>query len=281
MSGECTPLLSENPRVGLGKLLHLLQGVGGVDVTAVGYSAQAALASITVKSDDLVPVAVEVRKLEARWYKSLAEGTPDYSVYGSAYYLAELWACWIIYSRKYLRALTPPQSLPPDGIAAFLRPVYRVLDLGCGFGYTAVGFKELFPDAQVIGTNLPGTVQFAVAQKLAERFGFLLAADVHAYPGAVDLVFASEYFEHILAPLDHLREVVTSVSPRFLLVANAFGATAIGHFLSYKVGGDLVPAERMSTLFGEEMKRLGYGKVKTKLWNNRPTLWRKAEESPH
>lgn len=38
----------------------------------------------------------EGQELEQRWYKSLESGVPDYGVYATDYYLAELWACWIV-----------------------------------------------------------------------------------------------------------------------------------------------------------------------------------------
>src|SRR5437868_282209 len=42
------------------------------------------------------------QELEVRWYESLAEGKPDYSVYNDPAYVCDIWACWAVYSRKYL-----------------------------------------------------------------------------------------------------------------------------------------------------------------------------------
>jgi hypothetical protein len=37
-----------------------------------------------------------------RWYASLKHDSPDYTVYAEDEYIAELWACWKVYSKTHL-----------------------------------------------------------------------------------------------------------------------------------------------------------------------------------
>lgn len=214
--------------------------------------------------------------LEEKWYESLRTGQPLYAVYSDPLYVAEAWGCWAIYSRKYLRNFQGDNSLRPGvSILHSLRDATSVVDLGCGYGHTAAAWRELLPDAEVIGTNVPGTLQMTVARQMGEQYGFSMSDTLPRVSASV--VFASEYFEHIEAPLAHLSEIVRAMQPRVMLVANAFGQRAIGHFVQYRVGSKWIHGKHMSRVFGIAMKRLGYRRVKTKLWNQRPALWMRTE----
>jgi SAM-dependent methyltransferase len=217
--------------------------------------------------------------LEDQWYRSLAAGAPDWSVYDTDAYLGDLWACWIQYSRSYLRSCLAPKSLPPTGVFGSLGQVARVADLGCGIGYTSAAFAQLFPHAQVVGTNFPGMKQTRLAEHLGQQYGFRVVAEVEQIEGPVDLVFASEYFEHIPAPIEHLLDVLRALQPRALLVASAFGTRSVGHFDTYTVAGRQVPAKNASQLFDRCLTSHGYSKVKTQLWNNRPAYWRRHDKA--
>lgn len=212
--------------------------------------------------------------LEERWYASLIRDDPDYAVYADSAYLADLWACWVVYSRRYLRAIRSDRSLLPEGsVLADLAAARSVCDLGCGFGYTTAALVELFPAATVAATNLDGTDQTAVARRVGARCGFAVAADPSEV-GPVDLVFASEYFEHFAEPVAHLADVLRALQPRALLVANAFGGHSIGHFPRYRIGARLLDPRAVSRLFNAALRRAGYRKVETRLWNARPSYWR-------
>jgi len=214
--------------------------------------------------------------LEARWYKSLENGNaaPDWGVYDVDAYMGELWVCWAVYSRKYLRNIRHPRSMVEGGsVVEDLAPVKRVLDLGCGFGFTTAALRQLFPDAEVIGTNLDTAKQTRFARQLGEAHGFIVVPEVKRTP--VDLVFASEYFEHFPAPIEHLEHVLEYADPRALLVANAFGTRAIGHFETYDVGGTQVSGKVASKAFAELLRERGYRKANTRMWNNRPTYWKR------
>ncbi len=217
----------------------------------------------------------EMRILENRWYKSLTDGNPDYSVYADPFYFCDVWLCWITYSRKYLKEIQNPKSLFINSIVADMKNVNTVLDLGCGFGYTTAGLKEIFPNSDVIGTNLAGTSQYYMATDLGNEHNFKV---IDGYAKVkTDLIFASEYFEHIQNPIDHIQDVIKETSPRYLIIANTFTSDAIGHFKEYDYNGQKFAGKQMSMMFNKTLKNLGYEKVKTKCWNNRPTYWKKTK----
>jgi SAM-dependent methyltransferase len=203
-----------------------------------------------------------IKGLEDRWYMSLDLGNPYYFLYDEEYYFTDVFSCWSVYSRKYLRSI---QKLNLEGITS-------VLDLGCGIGYTTASLKEMFPTAEVFGTNLAGTKQYSFCEKLGEKFNFKVIPDTSTLK-QVDLVFASEYFEHIEYPLEHLDEVI-ALQPKYIIVANAFNTRALGHFEKYKYAGTIIGQEKMSKVFNARLVASGYKKVKTGFWNNRPTVWK-------
>jgi len=212
--------------------------------------------------------------LETKWYMALKNGEQDYSIYGGDDYLGDIWACWVIYSRSYLRAINNIKSLGNHSVVQDMGNISLVADLGCGFGYTTAGLKQLFPMARVVGTNLPNTKQVIFAEKLSKKYRFEITYDLKKI-GNTDLVFASEYFEHFYEPIKHLQEVLKYLNPEFLLIANAFGADSIGHFPQYKVNNELVSNKDIGRQFNQILKDSGYKKTKTKLWNNRPNYWKK------
>jgi SAM-dependent methyltransferase len=215
-----------------------------------------------------------------RWYESLrvAEEQPDFSIYEEDIYLSELWACWKLYSRPYLR------EIERHGILKDRGPIRRVLDLGCGFGLSTAALTQMFPDAEVIGTNVGESAQTRLAKVNASRYGFTLRESAEGV-GPVDVAFASEYFEHFQRPLEHLGDLLQSAPPRIWLIAAPFGSLNAGHFHRYRI---LDPYESWkwydgsttAALFRCMLRENGYAKVKTKLWNNTPSLWVRGLGSP-
>ena len=213
--------------------------------------------------------------IENQWY---AEQPHDSAldVYGTIAYLGELWNCWVNYSRQYLRNIQKPGSMPNGrSVVDDIGEVKRVVDLGCGFGYTTAALTEMFPDAAVFGTIFPGLVQTQLAEEISAEYSFEVVVDVSNVGGAADLVFASEYFEHILDPIHHLDHVLDVLSPRTILTANAFGALSTGHFLKYEMNGGMVHGTAASKPFNDHLRSCGYRKVETRLWNGRPAYWRR------
>jgi SAM-dependent methyltransferase len=219
------------------------------------------------------------QQLEVKWYQSLTTGKPAWDVYLTDYYLAELWACWPVYSRKYLSIIQKRNSLIDRSIVDDLRGTKRVLDLGCGLGYTSSSLAGIFPQAEVYATEMQGSNQWRFAKMMSEIYGFTVIESAKNLDSGIDLVFASEYFEHHPQPIDHLREVLRCANPSAMLIANAFGTKAIGHFDFYQVNGESIDGKQTSKLFNAELRRHGFQKIKTKLWNSRPAYWKRQQQS--
>lgn len=218
------------------------------------------------------------KSIESRWYTSLSN-QPDYSVYTDDLYISELWSCYQVYSKGYLRNLNSEKTLVGNiPIKRYLNNygVKEIYDLGCGFGFTTAGLKAIFPTAEVYGTNIINSLQYKVAEAVGKRFNFCVNDKLSNNIKKIDLIFASEYFEHIEDPITELIEVLEK-KPKHLLIANAFGARAIGHFTSYRYKNSQFDPEQIKSMFNDTMKHFGYSKIKTTLWNNRPTLWRLNE----
>jgi SAM-dependent methyltransferase len=222
------------------------------------------------------------KELEERWYESL-KTTPDYSIYSGVNMLPDMWACWKIYSREYLRAMVSEKTLPYiDKVTGDLATksilsevnVNSVLDLGCGIGYTTAALTQMFPNAKVYATNLPDTAQFKICESMASQFKFKLLTNVNEVDCKVDLVFASEYFEHFEDPTAHLDEVL-KLNPDYLIIANAFSAKSVGHFDEYYHKGEAHTGKLYGRVFNSYLREQGFDKVVTNCYNNRPTYWKR------
>jgi len=203
--------------------------------------------------------------IENNWYESLERGEPDYSLYDDDYFAVEIWACWVVYSRKYLNQINKAMDL---------KGINSIIDMGCGIGYTTATLKQMCPNAKVLGTNIEGTTQYKVASHIGEKYGFNLIPKVNQQ---ADMIFASEYFEHIEEPIQHIEDVVKICSPKFLVIANAFGAKSMGHFNFYKVGDKRIENKKIGRVFNAKLRDLGYKQLKLGFWNNRPQVWKKYE----
>jgi len=231
-----------------------------------------------IKYYNKIPYSSELRKemkmLEDTWYLSLKKNSPDYSVYNNYYYLCDLWVCWVMYSRKYLKALISEKSLITKSIISDIK-AKRIVDLGCGFGYTTAAIKQIFPTSEVFATNVEQSYQYEIAYSLSKKYNFRIYPDIKSINNKVDLFFASEYFEHFQEPVNHLIEILDIHRPKYMIIANAFNTYSIGHFNNYiyNNNNNYTPQE-ISKIFNNTLRYNNYEKVKTKLWNNRPTYWR-------
>ena len=214
-----------------------------------------------------------LQSLEERWYESLKKNKPDYSIYDEKYYVADLWACWKIYSRKYLKTICKSNSLGAKSILADLDNISICVDLGCGLSYSTATLKELFPSAQVYGTNLKSSPQFLFNRQLGQKYKFSIIENVHKINKNIDLIFASEYFEHFQNPIEHL-DIILSKNPKYLIIANAFGSKSIGHFDIYYHGNKKIENKKMGRYFNDYLRFKGFILQKTKCWNNRPAYWK-------
>lgn len=275
-----TPLLAEKPKVLLETFLKEYAAVSGIDIERAKKLIASALLYYNNKETD---GTVYQEFLEGEWYRGLEGGKVDYSCYNDEYYFTDLWVCWSMYSRGYLRALTHPKSLDEhQSVFDYLGKISSVVDLGCGMGYTTAALKQIFPAASVYGTNLSDTRQYAFCQAMSKTHHFDVIPDVAIIGkdidlGAIDLVFASEYFEHFEHASQHITYIVDNIHPKFLYIANSFNTKSVGHFKVYKdLDGKDLDQSKASKDFNNTLAALGYKRVKTKLWNNKPTLWERV-----
>lgn len=206
-----------------------------------------------------------------KWYKSLENGQPDYTVYLDPYYFCEVWLCWVRYSRRTLKEILSKRSLFGKSIFDDIEEVSHIIDLGCGFGYTTASLKEIFKYSRVLGTNVEDSMQYKIAEKLSKEYNFEMSPTYKNQK--TDLIFASEYFEHFERPIEHLIDVLINTEPKYLIIANSFGPKAIGHFNSYKHLHSTLTPKQTSKIFTETLKQFDYDKIETKCWNNRPTYF--------
>ena len=82
--------------------------------------------------------------------------------------------------------------------------------------------KQIFPNQTVYATNLKETKQWKFCQMMSQQYNFILTDDINEIPEKIDFVFASEYFEHIEKPIEHLRDLLQKNKPKYLLIANTF-----------------------------------------------------------
>lgn len=272
-------VLDDPPGVAFKRFLWRCKRVG-IDAQLV-YDVASAMRAFESETARHNAAATELsQRLETRWYASLeAGGEPDWGVYVEDEYLAEAWYCWSKYSRNYVRHIRKEGAMPNGKkLVDVLRP-RRVADLGCGIGYSTAGLKELWPHAQVTGTNIGTSKQVQFVKRLAAEYKFKVETRGLQHVGPVDLVFASEYFEHFHAPLQHLAEVLEHLQPRAMLIANAFTNRSTGHFPTYEIDGELVPGKGASKRFNDQLRSQGFTKVPFKVWNSRPSLWVRGKEN--
>jgi SAM-dependent methyltransferase len=266
-------ILEERPAAAFMRYLALCDLLGSVDTKKIAAVARSTIRYLQASAVERQELRLE-QSLEQRWYAALEAGQPDYSVYGSDLYLADLWACWIVYSRRYLLGLSSNTVASGATVLASLGNPRSIVDLGCGIGFTTAALAGLFPGARVEATNLEDITQTRIARMLGSHYGFIVAGDIQALAAPADLLFASEYFEHIHAPVAHLSDVLERFQPRALLIANTFTARSIGHFDLYSVAGQPADGRATARAFSSLLERNGYRKVKTTLWNDRPAYWR-------
>lgn len=217
--------------------------------------------------------------LVKNWYESLKTSQPAFHLYDDDNYFIDLWICWAEYSRNYLRSIYKNNSLTKDtSILSILKNINTIVDLGCGLGLTTASLKQIFPQSKVYGTNLKSTKQYKFCEFFSKEYNFSIVEGIEDLP-QIDFLFASEYFEHIYDCLDEISKCVKLLKPKYLYIANSFNTVSYGHFQFYK---DLnccgvVDQKDISKKFNKTLKELGYRKIKTNLWNNKPTLWMRNE----
>lgn len=258
-----TDILNTNTKDTINYIKDIIDSILNIDTEQVISMAYQTIKYIKANKEDRLPLRF-AQELENKWYQSLETGKPDYTVYDDPYYLADIIACWVVYSKKYIRDMQKQKLLPAQANI--------IVDVGCGLGLTTWALKSLYPDASVYGTNLRNTKQYAICEFLASKYDFQIVESIEEI-GKADFIFASEYFEHIINPIDHLINIIQIATPKIMYIANSFTASAIGHFPIYLYRDQSIEAKRIGKFFAHVMRLYGYQKLETGLWNNRPACW--------
>ena len=228
---------------------------------------------------------IYLKKLMDEWYNGVKDVEDNnatefnYNVYNDKYYFAtDLWPCFILYSRKYILGI-----IKNNIISEKIKNCNSIIDLGCGLGYSTAMLKQLYPDKEVIGTNIKGTEQYNFCKSMSKIYNFKIVESEHALDKDVDVVFASEYFEHIFDAPINIQLLIEKLNPKYLLLAITFSQKSVGHFNYYRFRNyenkllQFADNKKISKIFNNTLKRLGYKSIKTGLWNNRPNFWSKNE----
>ena len=205
------------------------------------------------------------------WERSLNAGTPDFSVYSHPVYVYESFNCWKQYARRYLKLMAHFDAFQFDKYS-----VNSVIDLGCGCAYSTVALKSIFPEATIVGTNLKGSLQYSIDEDVLENIPDCYMVDESqtlALP-KVDVVFASEFFEHLPEPVELLRGLVSTYSPKYFVFANTFTRMSIGHFQTYYDRGVPYTGINISRYFNHYLRNHGYVKIDTGFFNSRPQIFK-------
>jgi SAM-dependent methyltransferase len=234
------------------------------------------------KKHDVESISSE---LEKKWYQSLEDNNPDYSVYEDKNYYVDVWCCWVMYSRSYIKHLKTKGTLKDiyfldDSISDVINKNSKtVIDLGCGLGYSTAGLKEIFPEQKVFGYNIKDSDQYKFNEFVGNKYDFTMVGD-YSNIGNIDTIFASEYFEHFERPIEHLEDIVKNLQPKYLIIANSFNTNSIGHFHEYKNNNEIIHESKISKRWNKELEGMGYTKLHPKIFNNKPSLFVRKTELP-
>lgn len=204
---------------------------------------------------------------------------PAFYLYGRPEYLNESFECWKKYSRRYILLLKKYIDSAESEIDR--TEIKTVLDLGCGCAFSTVGLASIFPTARIFATNLEGSVQFEIDKEVTREIPQceIFSEDKTFCLNGADLVFASEFFEHIKEPIAWLRHLISSYHPKYFVFANTFTKMSLGHFTRYMDHGTAYTGREISRLFNDTLRANGYKKVNTGFFNNRPQVFKYIGDS--
>lgn len=201
------------------------------------------------------------KDLEKRWYDSLLTDEVDYSVYNDQYYFTDIFYCWFTYSRKYIQLLDTLKLKPNS-----------VIDIGNGIGYSTRQLKTIYPDARIIGFNMKDTKQYEFCEYYSNKYNYEMIDSLDKID-TCDLLFVSEFLEHIKSPLEYIDKFV-KLKPKYMVIASSFNTYSVGHFTSYLIDGNEVNEKQVSRIVNNYIRSKGYVKEKTGFWNNKPSIWK-------
>ncbi len=225
----------------------------------------------------------ELKNLENKWYDSLNNKNPDYTVYNDFYYFIDIFSCFIVYSRNYLKDIKKRKYDNNKSIYNFLYNYKTIIDMGCGLGFTTKILEEIFYEHKIYGNNLENTKQYEFCKEVFKNTDIELISDIEQLSN-IDIVFAFEFFEHIDAPIKFCNYLIENINPKVIICANSFNTQAIGHFTKYennsknKFFKQSIDQKEISKEFNKNLRTQGYKSLKTTIWNDKPKIWVKNNE---
>lgn len=217
-----------------------------------------------------------------RWYKSLEDNSPDYSVYSEDSYLIEAFNCWTEYSRRYLKLIKNYIKL--DSCQIELNNIHTIMDIGCGIAYSTIALHNIFNNCTIYATNYKDSTQWIIDNAITSNFkSNIIMLDEQkqlSYHNNIniDIIVAFEFFEHIQKPIDFLNQLIYIYKPKYFIIANTFTQKAIGHFNYYLYNNIKYSGKEISKIFNNTLRNNNYEKIGTNFWNNRPTIWKLNNE---
>ena len=214
-------------------------------------------------------------ELSEKWYDDLSNRSTRniYEVYNHDLYFIDIFNCFVSYSRDYIKRIIKSSHFQE------LKDAKVIVDIGCGISYSTCLLKQIFPEAKVYAINLKDTKQWKLCEIMAERFDFHLIESINEIEEPVDILFASEYFEHIEKPIEHLDDIINTINPKHMILANSFNTWGMGHFIKYDMYGTIINQDKISRIFNQHLMKNHYDNIKCGIWNNKPMIWKRNDES--
>jgi len=224
---------------------------------------------------DLVRKYINLKTYECPEELKAYNGHEDYQ---NLFYLYCATVCFFDYSRSACGVLRANKEK--------LNDVTTIIDLGAGNGLTSLFLEEIF-GAKIYYVQLDG-IQKEFAKDLFYKDR--VSHNIEVLPEdrqfiktkvKVDLVFASDFFEHLVMPETYLNNVIIGCEPKYIVTCNAFTAKHPDHIQQYELfDGEgktaKVQPSKMSRVFNKSLRDRGY-EIYFKGWSGRPTVWMKQE----
>lgn len=225
-------------------------------------------------NDDLIKnfeASQITKELTAKWYKSLADNNPDYTIYDDDYFLYASLDCYKKYSSKYIKMLFK------NAISTnLIKACKNIVDMGNGLGYSTLLIKQLLNDENisVYGNNIINTLQY--------KYNAFLNNDMLILDNQqIDCFIFFDFMEHIENPIEYIENLINIHKPKLLIFANSFNTYCIGHFENYKDKNNVIEQKKISRLFNKAVRNKGYAKIECKFWNNRPMVFSLGDGLEH
>ena len=209
--------------------------------------------------------SIDNKSLTEKWYQSLEDKNPDYSVYDNEFFLYASLDCYKKYSSKYIKTLFKhPVS------NKLINDCLTIVDMGNGLGYSTKLIKEcldLKKDNVVYGNNIENSLQY----KYNEYIGNSM---IKLENQQIDCFIFFDFMEHIENPIEYIEKLICIHQPKLLIFANSFNTHCIGHFNEYKHNNEIIDQKKISRIFNKAIRDKGFQKVDCSFWNNRPMIFR-------